>query len=184
MPTTQHALEGVLINLTGDVNDLLDAANTNPNNQLNPDDLLRVATDESSPLEDGLKRQLADVFGLVKGAEAQQLVDSIRSPSARDPKAVSLTDEHVKLISEIARIKLNLPSLHNALKEHRGILIDREIITKAYSPSISRTNFGEALAALSQRTEDPDQKDSLKRSHSVTPLVLRGLNKVNTTKRR
>lgn len=161
LPATQGALRRVVSELTGSVDGLLDAAHAKPDNSLNPDELLRVATSETSPLEKDLKDQLRNTFDLVKGAKAQQLVNSLEDPSINEPKAALLKENHVELLSKITEVSLSLPSLQDALKQHRKLLADRKIANSDYAPPLSRTNFGEALAALSKRTEDPTQKKQL-----------------------
>lgn len=161
LPATQGALRRVVSELTRNVDSLLDAAHAKPESPLNPDELLKVATSETSPIEKDLKDQLRNTFDLVRGARAQQLVDSLEDPSINEPKAALLKENHIALLSQITEISLSLPSLQNALKQHRKLLADRKISNSDYVPPLSRTNFGEALAALSKRTEDPTQKKQL-----------------------
>ncbi|MEK7633447.1 MAG: hypothetical protein AAB437_01235 [Patescibacteria group bacterium] len=161
LPATQGALRRVVSDLTGSVDGLLDVAHAKPDSPLNSDDLLKVATSETSPLEKDLKDQLRDTFDLVKGAKAQQLVNGLEDPSISEPKAALLKENHMALLSQITEISLNMPSLQDALKQHRKLLAGRGITNSDYTPDLSRTNFGEALAALSKRTEDPTQKKQL-----------------------
>lgn len=161
LPATRGALRRVVSDLTGSVDGLLDVAHAKPDSPLNSDDLLKVATSETSQLEKDLKDQLRDTFDLVKGAEAQQLVNGLEDPSIREPKAALLKESHITLLSQITEISLNMPSLQNALQQHRKLLANRGIINSDYTPDLSRANFGEALAALSKRTEDPTQKKHL-----------------------
>lgn len=158
LPATQGALRTVVSELTRSVDSLLDAAHAKPEDSLNPDELLKVATSETSPLEKDLKDQLQDTFDLVRGARAQQLVDSLEDPSISEPKAMLLKANHIGVISTITGVQLDVLSLKDALEQHRKLLKDREIINSDYIPGLSRANFGEALAALSKRTEDPAQK--------------------------
>lgn len=161
LPATQGALQRVVSELTGSIDSLLDAAHAKPDNPLNPDELLKVAASKTSTLEKDLKDQLRDTLDLVRGAKAQQLVNSLEDPSINEPKAALLNENHISLLSKITEISLSLPSLQDALKQHRKLLADRKISTSDYAPPLSRTNFDEALAALSKRTEDPAQKRHL-----------------------
>lgn len=138
--------------MTGSVDGLLDTAYAKQDNPLNPDELLKVATSETSPLEKDLKDQLKDTFDLVRGARAQELVNKLN---------VLLNENHMEIISKMTGVSFNRASLEDALGQHRKLLADRGISNSDYPPYLFRSNFGEALAALSQRTEDPTKKRHL-----------------------
>ena len=126
--------------------------------ELNPDDLLRLATSETSPINKDLKSQLVDIFYLIKGLRAQQLVNSL----GRDRETVThLTEEHITSLSQITGVSLSISSLQRAFNEYRKLLFNRGIVNSRFAPDLSTANFGEALAALSQTTQDPIQKRCL-----------------------
>lgn len=161
LPNVQSALRDVVPELTRSVDNLLNAAHTEPDSPQNSTKLLELATAETSPLEKDLKGQLRDTLDLVRGAKAQQLVNGIEDPSINEPKAAFLKENHLAIISKIIGVTLDKTSLEDALGQHRKLLVDRKVTTSDYVSPLSRTNFGEALAALSQRTEDPAQKRHL-----------------------
>lgn len=161
LPATQGALRTVVSELTRNVDGLLDAALALPDGPLNTNKLLEVATSETSPLEKDLKDQLRDTLDLVRGAKAQHLVDGLIDQSIMEPKAALIKENHLAIISKIIGVTLDKTSLEDALGQHRKLLADRKVTSSDYTPDLSRTNFGEALAALSQRTEDPAQKRHL-----------------------
>lgn len=161
LPATLGALRTVVSELTRNVDGLLDAALAKPDSPLNTNKLLEVATSETSPLEKGLKDQLRDILDLVRGARTQQFVDGLVDPDIMEPKAALLKESHLTMISKIIGVTLDQSSLQDVLGQHRKLLADRKVISSDYTPDLSRTNFGEALAALSQRTEDPAQKRHL-----------------------
>ena len=161
LPNVQSELQEVVFGLTRSVENLRTAATTEPEDPQNTSKLLEVATSETSPLKKSSKDQLKDTLDLVRGARAQQLVDSLEDPSINEPKAALLKENHLVLISKITGVSLDQTSLQDALNQHKKLLVDRKIITSDYQPPLSRINFGEALAALSQRTEDLDKKRHL-----------------------
>lgn len=161
LPNVQSTLRDVVPELTRSVDNLLNAAHTKPDSPQDSTKLLELATTETSPLEKDLKDQLRDTLDLVRGARAQQLVNSIEDPSINEPKAALLKENHLAIISKIIGVTLDKTLLEDALGQHRKLLVDRKVITSDYGSPLSRTNFGEALAALSQRTEDPAQKRHL-----------------------
>ena len=161
LPGTQNALHQVASELARSVESLRTAATTKPEDPQDSSKLLEVATSETSPLEKNSKDQLRDTLDLVRGAKAQRFVDGLIDPSINEPKAALLKDNHLVLISEITGVALDKSSLEDALSQHKKLLTDRGIATSNYAQLLSRINFGEALAALSQRTEDPAQKRHL-----------------------
>jgi len=161
LPGTQNALHQVASELARSVESLRTAATTKPEDPQDSSKLLEVATSETSPLEKNSKDQLRDTLDLVRGAKAQRFVDGLIDPSINEPKAALLKENHLVLISEITGVALDKSSLEDALSQHKKLLTDRGIATSNYAQLLSRINFGEALAALSQRTEGPAQKRHL-----------------------
>lgn len=161
LPNVQSTLQDIVLELTRSVDNLLNAAHTKPDSPQDSTRLLELATAETSPLEKGLKDQLRDTLDLVRGARTQQFVDGLVDPDIMEPKAALLKESHLTMISKIIGVTLDQSSLQDVLGQHRKLLADRKVISSDYTPDLSRTNFGEALAALSQRTEDPAQKRHL-----------------------
>ncbi len=155
LPAVQQTLQDLASELTRSVESLRAAATPQNSNKL-----LEVATSETSPLEKGLKDQLQDTLDLVRGAKAQRSVDGLTDPSINEPKAALVKESHLTLISQITGVAFDQSSLQDALNKHKKLFADRTS-SSYYQQPLSRTNFGEALAALSQRTEDPTQKRHL-----------------------
>jgi len=155
----EDALRNVVLEQTKSVDDLLRVAHTKQEDPSNPDKLLKLATSETSPLKKDLRDQLQDLLYLIRGARAQQLVTFINNKLAEKGQTiVSLTNTNMKLLSEITGIQLNLTDLQNALAQYRKLLYERGIVSSNYAGDLSKANFGEALAALSQITKDPIQQ--------------------------
>lgn len=163
LPDTQEAVRKAASELTRSVESLRAAATIKPEDSQNSSKLLEIAVSENSPLEKSLKDQLRDTLDLVRGVKARQLVDSFRddgSTELYDPKSAPIKKDRLAIISQVVGIPLEMTSLEDALNQHKKLLENRAL-GSYYQQSLSRNNFGEALAALSQRTEDPVQQRHL-----------------------
>lgn len=159
LPDVPNAFELIIARLSNNVTKLRTAGSTKPDSPQYSNTLLEVATSETSPLEQGLKDQLRDTLDLVRGVQTKRSIDSLTPQSTE--KIVIVSEKHLEAISQVCGVPLELVTLQNALNEHRKLLYDRKVSSSDNQPTLSQANFGEALAALSQRTEDPTQKRHL-----------------------